>query len=87
MSLCDALDEDANSELFIGASVSQPFPSHGPRELVTKTPRLTKDIFFADLTKKIGIILIYSQQMAVAVSAVVTFLFDSLRETGSLPLT
>ena len=44
-------------------------------------------IFFADLTKKVGIILIHSCQTAIVVLAVVIFLFGSLREKRSVPLT
>lgn len=43
-------------------------------------------IFFASLTKKIAIILIYSHQTAVLL-AVVMFLFDYLSEKRSVPLT
>ena len=44
--------------------------------------------FFASLTKKIGVNLIRSHQMAIVVLAVVIFfLFDNLRETRSVPLT
>ena len=65
----------------------QPFSSHGTHKLITKILRHTKiDIFFADLTKKIGIIFIHSQQTAIVLTAVV-FLFDSLREKRSVPLT
>ena len=39
------------------------------------------------LTKKIGIILIHSYQMAIVVLAVAIFSFDSLREKRSVPLT
>ena len=41
-------------------------------------------IFFADLTKKIGLILIHAHWTAVVGLAVVIFLFDNLREKRSV---
>ena len=66
---------------------SQPFSSHGTHKLVSKILRHTKKIYFCWSDQKIGIILIHSHQVAIAVLAVVTFLFDSLREKRSVPLT
>ena len=62
------------------------FSSHGTHKLLKfwSTP---KKIIFAYLTKKIGIILIHSYQMASVVLAVVIFLCDNLREKRSVPLT
>ena len=48
----------------------QPFSSHGTHKLITKILRHTKNIF---LTKKKGIILIYSHRTAVVVLAAVIF--------------
>ena len=45
-----------------------------------------KNVFFADLTQKIGMILIHLYQTAMVVF-VVTFLFDNLREKRPVPLT
>ena len=59
----------------------QRFLSHGAHKLITNgTP---KNTFFSN--KKIYMILIHSQQMAIVVLAVVIFLSDCLREKGSVP--
>ena len=44
-----------------------------------------QNIFFADLTKQIGIILIHSHRTAIVVLAVVIFVFDDLREKRHCP--
>ena len=48
-----------------------PFSSRGTHKLIAKILQHTENIFFADLTKKIGIILIHSHQMALFVVVVV----------------
>ena len=49
------------------------FSSRGTHKLTTEILWHTRNIFFADLTKKIGIILIHSHQAAIVVLAVALF--------------
>ena len=56
-------------------------------KLMTRILQHTKKYIFCQSDKKIGIILINSHLMAIVVLAVVIFLFDNLREKGSVPLT
>ena len=64
----------------------QPVPSHSTHKPITKILQHTKkEIFFADLTEKTGVILIHSHQKTIVVLAVVIVLFDSLGEGGQCP--
>ena len=53
----------------------QPFSSHGTHKLLTKILQHTKKciLFFANLTKKIGVIMVHSQWIATVVLSVVIF--------------
>ena len=63
------------------------FQSHGTRKVTTKLLWHTiKLCIFCQSDKKIGIILMYSHQMAIVVLAVVIFLFDNLRGKRSVSL-
>ena len=59
---------------------------HLMAHIITKILQHTKNVFFTNLTKKIGIILTHSHQMAIVLAAVI-FLFDSLRKKRSVSLT
>ena len=65
----------------------QPFSSHGNSKLIAKMLWYTKNMlyFFANMTK-IGIILIYSHQMALLCWLLSFFSLGNLREK-SVPLT
>ena len=66
----------------------QPFPFHSTHKLITKILWHAKNYiaFFASLRKNIGIILIHSHRMAIAVLAVVLFfIWQSTRKDVSAP--
>ena len=64
------------------AGVSHPSHLRAHISHVLKVCSTPKNLFFADVTKQIGIILIHSYRAVIVVLVVAIFLFDNLRERG-----
>ena len=80
---------NAKAALWSTAAVfNLPFLSQGSCNLMTKILWHTKKTyFFANLIKRIGIIMIHSHQMTLVLAVVTFFLLDNLREKRPVPLT
>ena len=69
------------------ASDFQPFASHGTHKLITKVLRHTKEYNFCQSDKKIRCNFVLFTLDVYCVGRCYFFLFDSLREKSSVPLT